>query len=148
MHLHRSRLSTALLALILVLLPASHVAGKTDAVGERFEFEMPFPSEPWNPETLSWPASLIVVRAELGSVTPEGQKLKVIPRIANGSFEDLKVTVEITLLDDAGNVVAQESETDGIEELLVSAFSFRLKLPEAEALSITSCRIAIIGEIK
>ncbi len=147
MHLH-FRLITIFVAAILVLVPASPVAGKADAVGERFEFELPFPSEPWNPETLSWPASLIVVRAELGSVTSDGQKLKVIPRIANGSYEDLKVTVEITLLDAAGNVVAQEKETDGLEELAIGPFAFRLKLPEAEAASITSCLVAVIGEIK
>ena len=130
-----------------LLAPAWPVAAKGPAVGEAFTFELPFPSEqPWVPDQLSWPAAVLIVRAELGSVSSKGQKIKVIPRIANGSYDDVKVTVEMALLDVDGQVVAEESETDGLEESEISAFSFRLTLPVADAEKIERCRIVVTGE--
>lgn len=135
----------ALAGLFLAGTPTAAIA----AAGETYTFELPFPAaEPWVPEQLSWPATVLVVRAELGKATATGRRVKVIPRIANGSYEDVKVTVEIALLDADGNVVFEDSETDGLEEEELSPFSFRFEVPQQAVETIERCRIVVRAKAK
>lgn len=132
-----------LCCVLFALAPGICAAAKKEARGEEFVFELPFPSPPWVADKVSWPATILVIRAEKGNVSKGMRSVKVIPRVANGSYSDLKVTVAMSLLDGEGNVVAGETETDGLEEEELTPFSFRLKIPEEQAQTIETCRVTI-----
>lgn len=137
-----------LCAVLLGLAPGTLVVAKKEAQGEEFVFELPFPSPPYVPDRVSWPATILVIRAERGNLKDGQRGVKVIPRVANGSYSDLRITVAMSLLDGDGNVVASETETDGLEEQEMTPFSFRLKIPEEKARTIETCRVAIRAEPK
>lgn len=112
------------------------------------EFEWACPAQPWVPETLSWPATLLVVRSELGKVSGQEQTFKVVARIANGSYDDLRVTVTASLLDGDGNRLGGETETDGTGEAEINVFSFRIDLPLEQGRAVEKCRLEVSGQPK
>lgn len=149
--MQQSRYLPPLVWLVLTVVVAAVLPGtclaKKKVVGERFEYELPCPtSPPWVADKVSWPATLVVVRAELGKTADGLQTVKIVPRVANAGWKDLKATVDLTLLDADGGVIHETWKTESVEEREVGAFVFRVKLPPEQAAAVATCRLALAAE--
>lgn len=89
---------------------------------------------------VTWPITLLSARCKTGKMVDGGQRIVVILTVANGSDEDDKVTIDIDLLDDAGEVVARANRRQGVEVEEAVRFDIKLVVDPERIPEITQIR--------
>ena len=107
------------------------------------EITAPFSDEFAPPDRLTWPITVLSLRGKLGKMVEGGQRVVAVLNVANGSDEDTKMFIDLTLVDRDGKDIATVSTKQGVEEGELTRFDVKFIVDPAVVPTIASYRAVV-----